>query len=510
MQDYHNNKQTVHFRIFRILLFLIPALITVPAPLLPNDGQPVLKGRVTDEETGDPLAFVNIVYDLRGTGTTSRYSFILENSLFTEQQDTLFVISFRPFPGRNFPEKERNTYHVIDSIGEEADFDRALHIFEALASGYLPWGYINLDYTSILDYNYFEGFRPGLRAVTNERLSGRFSVGGHIAWGFGDRKVKYGGETAFHLYRPGDVNLNFFYKNDVEEAGSYSFLEEKTKFTTENYRRFNIGRMGYVRQYGTSLGFRLMRNVRGEINLSFSEVTAAGDYLYLRNGIESNFFRFPEAGFRLRFAWRESFMQTPGGKRISVGTDFPVIWLNYSRGLDILEGEYRFSRIQARVSQNFVTRSMGTTSFVVEGGLVRGEVPLHRLYNGKGSFRKFSLEAANSFATMRMGEFASSEFVSVFFRQNFENLLYRRANFRPELVFVTSIGYGNLSNADNHINTDLKTMDRGYFESGLLVNNILRQLFIGYGAGVFYRYGPYALDRIADNFAFKMTININL
>jgi hypothetical protein len=50
----------------------------------------------------------------------------------------------------------------MDSIGEEANFDRTLRIFEALATGYIPWGYMNIDYSSLLDYNRFEGVRPGL------------------------------------------------------------------------------------------------------------------------------------------------------------------------------------------------------------------------------------------------------------------------------------------------------------------------------------------------------------
>jgi hypothetical protein len=43
--------------------------------------------------------------------------------------------------------------------------------------------------------------------LTNDRVSDIFWLGGHIAWGVGDRKVKYGGEAGLTLYRPGDINL---------------------------------------------------------------------------------------------------------------------------------------------------------------------------------------------------------------------------------------------------------------------------------------------------------------
>lgn len=567
-------------------------------------------------------------------GSSSRYSFTLEDSMFTEQNDTLFIISFRPYSNRNFdglqgvvyinsnryavqnviaepykPEgfftirvhqnysfidnnqwfpyelntdvifsresvssgsgsthsligigksyisnieinpglsrrrfnhveltiardahrktdefwekyrieplsvKDLKTYHVIDSIGKKANFDRTLGILEALATGYIPWGFMNIDYTSLLDYNYFEGLRPGLRAKTNDRVSRWFSLGGHVAWGSGDKEIKYGGEVLTTIYRPGDVEIRFSYSNDVEEAGNFNFLENNSPFSSENYRRFMIGRMDYVEQYNASFGLRFLRHFKGRLYFNLSEVRTGDNYTYLREGVENNLFRFTEAGLQLRFAYRERFMQTPKGNRISMGTDFPVFWFNYGRGLDYMGGEYGYTRLQAGVFQTFSTKSLGKTSFMVEGGIVDEDVPLQKLFNGKGSFRKFSLEAANSFATMRMLEFVSSQFVSFFFRQNFESLLFRTGKFRPEFVFITNIGFGNLSNLSNHeshLNIPMKAPEKGYYESGLLLNNIYRQFFLGYGIGVFYRYGPYAFNKPVDNLAFKLTFNINL
>ncbi len=564
-------------------------------------------------------------------GSTSRYSFILEDSMFTERNDTLFVISFRPYPVRNFdglrgvvyinsngyavqnviaepfepagfftiriqqnysfvddrqwfpaelntdiimgresgsaqspakyslvgigksylsdieiepglarrrfnhveltisPDAHRQdesfwqryrieplssqdeaTYHFMDSIGEEANFDRTLRIFEALATGYVPWGYMNIDYSSLLDYNRFEGVRPGLRMLTNERVSDIFWLGGHIAWGGGDRKVKYGGEAGLTLYRPGDINLGISFSKDVEEAGTHSFLNSDSPLSSENYRRFIIDRMDYVEKYTASLSMRLMRHFTGRLYMSNSGVTPGDDYLFLENDGEKNLFRFSEAGLQVRFAFREKFMQTPKGNRISMGTDFPIVWINYGLGSHFLEGEYDYTRVEAGLLQTFTTKSLGKTSVMVEGGRVRGDVPFQKLYNSRSSYRNFFLEAANSFATMRMTEFISDEFVAVYFRQNFGSLLFRSGNFRPELVFVTNAAFGRLSKPENHLNIPVRSLDKGYYESGLLLNNLYRQFFTGYGIGVFYRYGPYSFNKAIDNFSFKFTFNINL
>jgi hypothetical protein len=52
-------------------------------------------------------------------------------------------------------------------------------------------------------------------------------------------------------------------------------------------------------------------------------------------------------------------------------------------------------------------------------------------------------------------------------------------------------------------------MEKGYFESGLLINNLLRFQLFRYGLGVLYRYGPYAFGKTIDNFAFKLTLQLN-
>ncbi len=562
-------------------------------------------------------------------GSTSRYSFVLEDSMLTQQNDTLFVISFRPYQGRNFDglkgvvyinsqgyavqnviaepykpqgfftvriqqnysfvdnkqwfpdqlnteiilaggnvsengdnytlmgignsyisgieiepelsrrsfshvdlvidpnahskgeefwddfriapldEKERETYHVLDSIGKEAGFDRVLKIFETLAVGYIPWGVFNIDYTSLLDCNYFEGVRPGIRAITNERLSSIFSLGGHAAWGTKDKRLKYGGEAAVNIYRPGELKMDFSYLNDVKETGRHGFLQAYSPFSSENYRRFMVGRMDYTEKYETSLSARL-GYLKSRLYMSASSVTPGDSYLFLNEGTEAGSFRFSEAGAQFRFAYGEKFMQTPRGNLISMGTDYPVLWFNYGRGVDMFDGEYLYRRMEARVQQSFITKSLGKTTLTVEGGKVHGEVPLQRLYSGNGSYRNLSLEAANSFATMRMGEFFSGEFVSLFFRHNFESLLFRKGNFRPEIVFISNAGFGKLRDKDNHLNLNVKAPEKGYYESGILINNLYRHLFAGYGIGVFYRYGPHSLSETADNFAFKLTFSMNL
>ena len=53
-------------------------------------------------------------------------------------------------------------------------------------------------------------------------------------------------------------------------------------------------------------------------------------------------------------------------------------------------------------------------------------------------------------------------------------------------------------------------MEKGYFESGFVVKGLLSMPLVNMGAGVFYRYGAYALPKTFDNFAFKYSITFSI
>ena len=71
--------------------------------------------------------------------------------------------------------------------------------------------------------------------------------------------------------------------------------------------------------------------------------------------------------------------------------------------------------------------------------------------------------------------------------------------------------FGWLKHPENHYGVEFKTMEKGYFESGIVVEDLLVLLkVVSLGAGVFYRYGAYARDNQLDNFAFKLRFCISM
>jgi hypothetical protein len=179
-------------------------------------------------------------------------------------------------------------------------------------------------------------------------------------------------------------------------------------------------------------------------------------------------------------------------------------------GLPVLGGEWEYTKAEAKISKTFITRSLGDTKLALVGGWADRSLPYPLLYAGAGSYGVFTIETENSFATMRVNEFVSDRFASIHFQQDFGKLLFKGEKFQPGILIAASAGYGSLRMDPRHVNLKQNTMEKGYYESGILFNNLLRQWFLGYGLGVFYRMGPYTLPKTIDNFAFKFTVRFNI
>ena len=408
-------------------------------------------------------------------------------------------------------EAEIETYRIIDSISKAENFDKLLSGMEAIMSLNIPVKCFDLPILKIIDYNNYEGYRLGLGVMTNNKLSKYFSVGGYFGYGFKDKAWKYGGDLILNLHEGSESKLHFSYSNDVVETAGYEFLGALNFTGSEIYRRYMVKDMDLIEKYQVSFSFISFQYLQTQIFYNQSHITSTNNYTYETSlAIFENDFTFNEIGLRLRYAYNEKFLQTLKSK-YTMGTDYPIFYGNIIKGTNWLDGEYEYTKFEAKIAKKFTFKTLGKTTIAAVGGLIEGEAPLTKLYNGHGSYGSFNLEAENSFGTMRMGEFYADRFLSFYFKHDFGNRLIKTKWFTPKFAVVTNYGLGSLSNKAKHItSTPLKSFDKGYYESGLLINNILNQNYVGLGFGLFYRYGPYTFLKTADNFAYKLTMTIGL
>ncbi|NLF42187.1 MAG: hypothetical protein GX587_05780 [Bacteroidales bacterium] len=225
---------------------------------------------------------------------------------------------------------------------------------------------------------------------------------------------------------------------------------------------------------------------------------------------DSTNFVFIEPGIRLRWSPWEKLISS--GKTISsVTSGKPVFYLNYSQGIkDLLKGDMNYSRLELRIQGKIKTLRTGNLSWIMQSGIVMGDVPWSKLFTSPALSGRFSLSAPGTFATIGMNEFVSSKYCSVFLNHNVGPLWRNKKIKAPELLFKGAWLIGDLSNRSSHLNAPFQAPRKGIMELGLGFDKILRSSFSAIGIEAMYRFGYYSLPKPIDNLGIRFTFSINL
>lgn len=409
--------------------------------------------------------------------------------------------------------REQNTYHYLDSVGTEHDLDGQVDRLEALFAGKWRRGVIDVDLLKMVGYNRREGFRPGLAVQTNERLSPRFRLRGLLAYGFRDKTWKYGGGTEIRLHRLSDFWFGYDYLNDVTERGSSTFLTSPSLVSPDNIRSFFLRTVDMRESHSLWLRFRTFRNYLAlRPYVSYRMVSYSDDYRYLPGGFSEKHegesgqtgFRYFETGLQMRLAYGERFILTPN-RIMRIGGDYPTLYINIARGMQgVLEGEYAYWRLEAQFRKKYTIPMLGTQQWTLRGGYFTGEAPWHRRFTASGAYRRFAISIPETFATMRVNEFVSDRYVSLFWYHNFGRLLYRGNSFEPQFLITTNVGIGTMEHPEHH-HAGFATMENGYLESGIVILDLIGSGFSSMGLAFTVRYGPYAKPSFKDNYTIALS-----
>ncbi|MDO6390934.1 DUF5686 family protein [Pontibacter sp. BT731] len=405
--------------------------------------------------------------------------------------------------------KEQTTYQRLDSVGQAQKLDRTIRTMEYLMAKQLPVGPISLDLNRLLKVSRFEGMRIGIGAHTNNLLSERLTVGGYWGYGLRDKEHKYGADAAVKLHKPSELTLSAAFAEDVEEPGGRR-LPFQERALLRNLRPALLPHLDYTTQRSAGLSGRMLRYVQWQAGIRQEQRRPTLPLFTPEPGIGMPEFNLAEVTAGLRFAYGEQYMQL-FNRLLPMPSRYPVLWLQYAKGIDALESDgYTYNKFDLRAEGAIRQRSLGETSFVLAGGWVQGEAPFVTLYNGYGSYSSnYKVYAGEGFETMRPYEFFSDRYVALFLRQDLGKRLLNTKLFKPDLVLVQNMGIGDLRQSIPELQPlAYANMRKGFFESGLMLNNVISSAFSGVGVGAFYRYGPYGLPRAKDNLKIKLTATL--
>ncbi len=424
--------------------------------------------------------------------------------------------------------KEKATYSAYDSMPKSMQKRlNSINTFtEVIALQAIPSGVIDIPIRYLISgVNQYEKIRLGFGLQTNTKFSKWFSVGGYGGYGFGDKAWKYGSNVQLSFNRRTNTFLRVSFSQDLQEPGNIEYFKDNGAIlSNQSLRNIYTSRLDSVREWKALFSTRPWHWLQTDGWLLTQQRNPAGfPYRFdiANNGNFVDGYNNTEIGIGLRYTRGETYARIGRAKMINTPARTQIM-LQLSKGLNgTLGGQLDYTKLALQVNHSFRTKHFGNTAFQAELGQVWGNVPYAYLFNTKGSVnetgrqRSSGLFINNSFQTAGVYEFTSNRTASLFIEQNFGSLLFKPETIksRPEFVLVQNIGYGTISNLAAHQGVVLQAPEKGLYESGLLVRNILRTnmkfFYYGFGIGVFRRYGYYTLEDNKKNWALKFGVTIS-
>jgi hypothetical protein len=403
--------------------------------------------------------------------------------------------------------RSQRTYVALDSIVSKQNIERKIRFGRKVIDGYAPFGQIDFDLRNLLSYNNFEGFRFGIGGITNDSFSKKVRVEGYTAYGLKDETIKYNVGTAVRIGNFSSTWIGGSYTDDVREIASTTFATDKRIFKLYDPRPINISTFYNHKTWRGFIETKIIPKTETIWQLTHSEISPLFSYTFNYNGNLYRDFNMTTAMFAIQWNPFSDFMQTPNGK-IEFEKRFPKFSFQFTKSLpNFFTNDFDFGKIDARIEYEKKYLNGQKSAFLIQAGYTFGAIPLTHLYNTSPNnltkeniLQRITIAGKNSFETMYFNEFFSSEFVMFQLKHGFKRVeLFKKV--KPSLVLVTRTAWGNLQHPERHIGIAYKTLNQGFFESGIELN----QIYKGFGLTGFYRYGPNQLPRFEDNVAVKLS-----
>ena len=416
-------------------------------------------------------------------------------------------------------EREKKIFKMIDTIQSLPVYKTWVDIFYILVAGYKKVNNFEIGpYTNLVSYNAIEGMRLRFGGRTSDIFSKWYELSGYVAYGLKDERWKYAlGFKSFLSKKPKRQIVGMNYRSDNEILGQSTNGFSQDNVLASFFRSSpltNLTRVSSVQAYYEREWFPGLISKLSIIGRQFNPL-GSNQYLYEKRdgGIGAReSINNTEARINIRFAWKEKYVGE-GFTRLSIGTTYPIIQLNYSKSLqNAFKGEYDYQKLVVNVSDRFrITPILGYTDYVLEGGKIWGVVPypLMELHGGNQTY----IYDYMAFNMMKYYEFTSDQFVSLALYHHFEGLflnkvpLLRKLKWR-EVVTMKAV-WGTVNEKNRQVLLFPKTLsalDKGpYAEASVGIENIFKVFRID----AFWRLN-YQLPRAIDNFGFKFGFQLAL
>ncbi len=390
---------------------------------------------------------------------------------------------------------EQGVYKMLDTLKTVKKFKRLYNLGSILASGYIEFNELPLDYGPVFStfgFNEVEGIRLRTGGRTYFGPNDLWRLEGFLAYGFKDDKFKYGISGKWLVDKKSRLIISGGNRRDVEQIGASlttstdvlgrSLASSSVVGTGANDKLTNINltSLAVEAEPWQNVIFRLGGNYR---TLESASPTFSLDY-NTSTGIESEIKQY-ETNVSLSYF--------PGRKMTGFGVERRVandyysrIFAQVTRGdKSIFNSDFDYTKVQLSYTQPWQMGGFGRLNTTIEAGKTFGEVPLGLLSVIPGNQTYFSIY--NTFSQLDFYEFVSDTYTSFHLEHNFNGRLFsripflRKLNLR-EIVSVRGI-WGEISDENvalSNVPTNPNNLqliapsNEPYYEYSLGIGNIFK------------------------------------
>ncbi len=409
-------------------------------------------------------------------------------------------------------ERSLATYRILDSIGNKRKIDKKIFIGRKIINGFLPVSFFDFDLRHLLSYNNYEGFRFGIGGNTNEFFSKIFKIEGYTAFGLKDETIKYNLGTSTRIGKFSNTWIGGSYTDDIREIASTNFAIDKRVFKLYDPRPINLSTFYNHKTWRAYIETKIIPKTESIWQITHSEISPLFEYTFQKDGNLYQNFTATTAMVSLQWNPFSSFMQTPNGKQ-EIEKRFPKFTFQFTKTIpNFIDNYFDFGKIDFRIDFEKKYLNGQKSTILAQAGYAFGDIPLTHLSNTSPNnltkdniLQRITIAGKNSFETMFFNEFFSSQYAMLQLKHGFKRVQIAK-KIRPTMVLVTRMTWGNMQNPEQHHGIEYKTLDKGFFESGIELN----QVYKGFGLTGFYRYGANQLSRFEDNLALKLSFILDL
>ena len=379
---------------------------------------------------------------------------------------------------------EKQVYAMIDTLGNMRVFKNYVNLGQTLILGYTDVGPVSIgNIYSFLGLNNAEGWRFKFGLRTNRTFSKTVRLGGYIAYGLGDRKIKYGMDLIAFIKKDPRRVLTASYRNDLSSTSNYNVYSALPDlFSMFGLRRREEGqyiplklvslrefKLAYSHEFNFGLTLTAgytNRSLRPLPPFNFSYLTSSDA---VRPNMVITSATVSELTITQRFAWQERFL-TGNFMRASLGSKFPVLSLQYALGLKrIMGGQFNYHRLAFSISDMRLLGLAGKLRWSIDVGKIFGNLPFLFLQPVDAS--ETYVTNWTGFNTIHRYEFVADRYVKVFFDHHLEGLLFDQIPGIKKLklreVYGMRMFWGDLTRSNfkgNYANMQANAADQGLIQ----------------------------------------------